>query len=404
MLVFSVAKQSPLSGIRLLCLLAALLLLPIAVSADDSGERAFTEARALFSQGRYSEALEAFTLVRATYPLVAPKAQRMIGACYQWQGDYESALDAYERLLTDYPASEAAREGHFWLGACYEARAQYAEALAEYQSQLSSNPEVRAPETFHKLATRHRAMGERETADTYFTRLRTLNASSNRETARRAALLEGRSPNGFTTYQLLATTGGDALSRVATPVLAYPDLTNQVDCFLPLIIHWYADAGGWKYGGTSSNNLYVTLAQPMSDARLESFFDISCKAAKGQTTQDGTFEAIWEQGGFGAAFDVKNVRGERLGYYRKRGSCFEGCPYTTAQELVVHTDGQCGAWMELLRSCAGAHGIDTQRVRVEPDPDALPADCLYTSPLAVLGRFVAQDFRPAPRTASECCD
>lgn len=158
---------------------------------------------------------------------------------------------------------------------------------------------------------------------------------------------------------------GDLVSN-----LPLPDTVTYVAGFA---IGWtvrYAD-GAKTPAGRGENRLYVVLDQPLGDGR-ESYFDISTKAADGSSTAHQAFYKLWDDF---KDLHVENARGQRLGYYRGVVCPGELVVYD-APSLVTFTNGQCGAWADLLRQCARTLGIDgTEYVTIEPDPAVLPRDC-----------------------------
>lgn len=181
----------PLVLLAIACAILFALRLLTMQPAADAGTTAYEAARTLFLQGKYDDALAALSRVKADFPSTAPDAQRMIGCCYQWKGDYDRAVAEYRKLLTDYPASEAAKQAHFWIGTCYESKSLDGEAISEFLEQVKVAPEAKAAETRHKLATRYRVLGNAQMAEQHFRELRGLTSAADAATAKRANLLVG---------------------------------------------------------------------------------------------------------------------------------------------------------------------------------------------------------------------
>jgi TolA-binding protein len=125
-----------------LLLFAVLALAPPPARADAAND-AFQAAKALFTAGSYDEAIAAFTKAQSDYPTLAADCQRMIGCCYQWKKDYPKAVEAYGKLLADYPGTQAAAEAYYWIGLCREAQGNVDEAIAAFQKQIAQFPNSR---------------------------------------------------------------------------------------------------------------------------------------------------------------------------------------------------------------------------------------------------------------------
>jgi len=151
---------------------------------------------------------------------------------------------------------------------------------------------------------------------------------------------------------------------------------NTVDILDPLDVTWYTSFDGgqsWEMAGESSNQAYVILGTPATGAQphptdptagifakvkmYHTLVHVGCKNAKGQSTPNGTKDAIWKAfatppqnpltGG-----DFRRVDGVRLTYYAnyKIG-------HVWTKGLLANGDGQCGAWTMLFLDMLKAHGI-----------------------------------------------
>jgi TolA-binding protein len=157
----------------------------------DAGTDAYQAAKSIFQGGNYDDALAAFAQVKANFPSAAADAQRMIGCCYQWKGDYDRAIAEYRLLFTQYPNSSAAGESHFWVGCCLESKSADDAAIAEFEEQLRAGSSRRA-ETHMKLATRYRSKGDSRREAEHFSALRALaDGGSDPAELKRANLLIG---------------------------------------------------------------------------------------------------------------------------------------------------------------------------------------------------------------------
>ncbi|MBL1216242.1 MAG: hypothetical protein D8M59_01965 [Planctomycetes bacterium] len=182
----------------------------------------------------------------------------------------------------------------------------------------------------------------------------------------------GVGPHGETYWGIGNVTNGELI--VPGTLEADQPLPNVVDCYDPYSIEWTVSKAGYgsRDAGISSNTMYVTYAQPIG-SRLESYFDISTRAAAGSSDEQQTIDLIWDDF---ADLEVYNAHGERLAYYRGV-LCSYDCRYYSAAQLVYYTTSQCGGWADLMIQCLRTQGIGTaQFITIEPQagPDP-PRDC-----------------------------
>ena len=131
----------------------------------------------------------------------------------------------------------------------------------------------------------------------------------------------------------------------------FPD---QVGFFDPMLIKWNVSmtSGGekvWLDGGTSSNQAYVTLGDPLTTT-YHTLAHLGCKNAKDETSVQNCTAKIWNEF---TDRDVRRVDGARLTYYKSYR-----CTNTTTKGLLASCDGQCGAWAKLFIDIRKVQGID----------------------------------------------
>ncbi len=141
------------------------------------------------------------------------------------------------------------------------------------------------------------------------------------------------------------------------------------------------DDSVWSPAGTSTNVVYVTLAQPIGGPLCETLLEIGCIAASGRDSRLGAFWPIWNR------FDslcVTRLDGARLTYYDpsdpSKAKSEDDTPSTDirtktttilAKESVSKVSGDCVlanciGISTFLISCLRAQGIHgTRRVRVD---------------------------------------
>jgi len=193
----------------------------------------------------------------------------------------------------------------------------------------------------------------------------------------------------------------DGLLTVIGTLEANLPLPDVVACYDTYDIEWQVSLEGFGShpAGVSSNRMYVTYQDPIGQ-RLESFFDISTRAAQGGSDEQPVIDLIWDEF---ADLEVYNAHGERLAYYRDV-LCASYCHWYSGRELVYYTTSQCGGWADLMIQCLNTQGIGhalfvTIEPRNSPDP---PRDCSY-SPQPASGIVVANyGLNPAYTPDSGC--
>lgn len=208
--------------------------------------------------------------------------------------------------------------------------------------------------------------------------------------------IEGRGP-GDTLFTGSATLAGTDL-LVPGPLVASVPLPNAVKYFGAYPIQWSARFAGSAQAaaGSSANRVYVLLDDPLGD-RLESYFDIATKAADGESEVQAAFNKLWDEF---KDLEVRNVRGERMGYYRGI-LCASDCTVYEAPGLITQLNGQCGSWADLLMQTARTLGIDgTEFITIEPDPKTLPRDC---SGLPSDYGFLVKNYSFTPQPGTSGC-
>jgi outer membrane protein assembly factor BamD len=85
--------------------------------------------------------------------LLAPEDLYFLGNYYMDEGNYRAATDQFERILSDYPASEFATDSQFKLAESYFSRGNYSSSSLEFGLFLEFNPGHKlAPQAQYYLA------------------------------------------------------------------------------------------------------------------------------------------------------------------------------------------------------------------------------------------------------------
>jgi hypothetical protein len=141
---------------------------------------------------------------------------------------------------------------------------------------------------------------------------------------------------------------------------------NKVDFIDSLDIEWYVSFDRETYipVGTTSTPVYLTYADPELPALYHSLVHIGSVAAKGESDENGVFQAIWDNSF--AKLDVHKVdptfvqhgvitEGDQLIYY---GQAMGGLAMDW-RDLLLFANGQCGAWQTFFIAVLRAQGITT---------------------------------------------
>lgn len=103
------------------------------VTSDDAAsEAAYRDAFALLKSGEYDRAIAAFDAFQQQYPnsQYGDNAQFWLAEAHYVKRDFVAALAAYEKMLTDYPASKKLSHAMLKIGYSYSELGQVAEARA----------------------------------------------------------------------------------------------------------------------------------------------------------------------------------------------------------------------------------------------------------------------------------
>jgi len=137
---------------------------------------------------------------------------------------------------------------------------------------------------------------------------------------------------------------------------------NEVDYMAAMGISWEFSIDGettWHTAGTSENQTYVTLGNPLTTA-YHTLLHIGCTNADGTSDAAACTAAIW--GEFTDCV-VKRVDGVQLTYYNDYRTV-----NTTTASLLANGDGQCGAWTAFLLDTRKVQGLDQAGDYVQFEP------------------------------------
>ena len=109
----------------------------------------------LYWAEQYDEAISAFTSAVAADAAVSPSALRMLGVCHLYKGDPAKAMEIFNKLLADFPTSEAAAEAPSFIALCYEHQGRAEDVIAQYKKHVLEYPDnVWTPDVMVHLSDR----------------------------------------------------------------------------------------------------------------------------------------------------------------------------------------------------------------------------------------------------------
>lgn len=183
-----------------------------------------------------------------------------------------------------------------------------------------------------------------------------------------------RGPMGPATFSLVNVTLPAAATASVTGTAANAPLQANLVQYLssaaPMTIQWSYTVGGMNTViGTSSNPLYVTLANPLSAAVFQSdlkFATSSPGAVNAAQALANTWSLFSTGGGAPGPQNITTWDGRLLSYY-PTGTGFTGCATSERGLLTSPTGaGQCGSFAYLLIGSLAANGIRSTFVTVVP--------------------------------------
>jgi hypothetical protein len=170
---------------------------------------------------------------------------------------------------------------------------------------------------------------------------------------------------------LPATTNSASGGTLTTgAITSTNNFVNQVDFLNPMSIDWsYSPDYGtnWCTAGTSTNKVYVTLANPTTTNMFHTVVHLACSHGHATTTNDAVANT-WAL--LSGPANVKTWDGKNLYYYR--GGCgWSGSATDTAQLLSSASGagscaghGQCGSFANLLIDSIAANGVGSEFVTI----------------------------------------
>ncbi len=183
-------------------------------------------------------------------------------------------------------------------------------------------------------------------------------------------IIKGEVSGGSTRFTLWGTNSSSGTDG-SVVTLADTSLTaSKVDFYNPMTIKWYygdTNKQNFIYAGTSTNQVYVSLATPATTNLYHTVVHLAC-TNPGATDASTAAANTWAMfsNGTGPA-NVKTWDGWILYYYKTNiawavGS--DGNQNTKVNQLLRDGNGQCDSWRQLLESAWLVNGITSQGATV----------------------------------------
>lgn len=170
-----------------------------------------------------------------------------------------------------------------------------------------------------------------------------------------------------------------------------------INYYAPFTIRWEIsfDKGmTWKYTDSTEHKVYVTKSAPMAETGNFKYFhtvlELSCKNAKGQTTDTGVISNCWKE-----FLDhvVLNYKGDSLQYYKTFNTSNTNLP-----NLLRFRNAQCYTFAQLFAALVKIQGISKPNNYVFITPSAKTSPCGGT-----INRFLVKNWKFGVKSDSAAC-
>lgn len=170
-----------------------------------------------------------------------------------------------------------------------------------------------------------------------------------------------------------------------------------VNYYGPMTIYWEIsfDRGvSWYRGDTTQHKVYVTKSTPMAENTNFKYFhtllELSCRNAKGETTDSGIRKKCWNE--FTDQI-VLNYKGDSLFYYKTFNTSNTNLP-----ALLRYRNAQCYTFAQLFASLLKIQGISKSNNYVYITPKAVTSACGGT-----INRFLVKNWKFGTKSDSSAC-
>ncbi|MEW6321751.1 MAG: tetratricopeptide repeat protein [Acidobacteriota bacterium] len=119
---------------------------PAPIGAGISPQRLYDTAWADYTAGQWTLCIEGFSTYLRTFPRneAADEAQFYIGECHYADGKYAEALDAYTRMIVNYPSGERVPDAYYKRALAFERMNQIDQAIESFQTVMKNYPDSAA--------------------------------------------------------------------------------------------------------------------------------------------------------------------------------------------------------------------------------------------------------------------
>ncbi|MFT5822008.1 MAG: hypothetical protein ACI8ZM_003264 [Crocinitomix sp.] len=213
--------------------------------------------------------------------------------------------------------------------------------------------------------------------------------------------VRGIGPEGFNFQPrkiALEADGGDFHSFYYPST--YADLEFEADeakFFKPFKIGWdvsFDEGDSWRAADTTRNTMYVTRSSPMAEAGhfklYHSVYDISCRNADGESSDEDVIAAIWTEF---TDHIVYNYKGDSLHYYSPKNTS-----NTNLGALLNFRNAQCYTFAQLFLACIKIQGVVRTNNYVYITPEYSTA-CGYS-----VNRFLVKNWDFGTPTGDGCAE
>lgn len=136
-------------------------------------------------------------------------------------------------------------------------------------------------------------------------------------------------------------------------------------------VTWTA-AGAGVTGATSSNQMYVTLGNSLTDQMYHTVLDVACRRSTGNSDASGAVNSIWKNFNSPASSvltqDGRTMRYWPQGYFTPGNFTTQALVNTYKDDYNVDSSGgRCGAWSDFMANVLRVQGISARRWSIDPD-------------------------------------
>jgi tol-pal system protein YbgF len=116
---------------------------PVTLAPGMSPQRMFTSALADFTAGQWAVCIEGFNMYLKAFSRneLADDAQWYVGECYQQDGKFAEAIDAYNKVIANHPKGDRVPDAYYKRGMALSAMGQNDRARESFETLMKTFPE-----------------------------------------------------------------------------------------------------------------------------------------------------------------------------------------------------------------------------------------------------------------------